>query len=221
MPKEEWFRNTKWSEKIEEFFELKLKRARGTHNRAQYLRIQGSYLLNSDVLEFQLKGIELMNRLKRDYPEETFHAVFATEQLGDYYQSIGNMVQAEECFRTVTDHYYKNTRSGTSGIVDVKLCRLIVETRQSDKYEDAERMLTHDIERSKGLFTLNSERYYYTETLALLYDQMNRVEDAKSYAQEALKLDANKTPQFPRHQTVGLVDVSDVRIREMKRIVNS
>jgi hypothetical protein len=31
----EWFRNTDWNEEIEDYFELKLKRARGSYSKAQ------------------------------------------------------------------------------------------------------------------------------------------------------------------------------------------
>jgi hypothetical protein len=44
----EWYRNTEWGKEIEDTFELKLKRARGGSSKAQYLRIQASYLLGTN-----------------------------------------------------------------------------------------------------------------------------------------------------------------------------
>jgi hypothetical protein len=89
MASEEWFRNKAWTESVATDFEVRLKRSRGTYNKAQYLRIQASYLLNSADIDTQLAGIELMERLLNDYPKEEFHIVFGQEQLGDYYVRIG------------------------------------------------------------------------------------------------------------------------------------
>ena len=220
MSKDEWFRNTKWNKEIEEFFEMKLKRARGSHSKAQYLRIQGSYLLDSNKSDLQEKGIELMKRLLNEYPEETFHTIFATEQLGDYYLRQKNYQNAEQHFRTVANHYYTNTRSGTSGIADIKLSRTILESNQPNKYEEAVNIATEKFDTTEGSLTMNDNKFYYSETLALLFSKMNKIEDAKYYAEQAIEFEINKEPQFSRHKTVGIVNVDKERIEKLKKIIN-
>ena len=220
MSKEEWFRNTKWNKEIEESFELKLKRARGSHSKAQYLRIQASYLLGSLENLEQRKGIELMNRLIEEFPDETFHIVFGKEQLGDYYLNKEEYKNAEQLYKEVTQHYYENNRSGTSGIADIKLSRAILESKQKEKFEEALIIATIKFDESNGNIVMNDNKFYYAETLALLFKETNRMDKAKEYAKQALNLEADKEPQFSRHRTVGIVNASNKRINKLKEIVN-
>jgi len=124
----EWFRNNTWDKEIEENFELKLKRSRGDFNKAQYLRIQGSYLLQIKL--YGQIGQNLMKRLFVEFPEEIFSVIFGHEQLGDYYFQIGEYGNAEIEYKIVIEYYHNNSRSGTSGLADVKLADLILITRQ-------------------------------------------------------------------------------------------
>ena len=220
MSKDDWFRNIKWNKEIEKFFELKLKHARGSHSKAQYLRIQGSYLLDSKKSELQHKGIELMKRLINEFPGEVFHTIFATEQLGDYFFKQEKYQTAEQHFRTVTNHYYTKTRSGTSGIADIKLSRTIFESNQQNKFEEAIKIATEKFEMSDGSLMMNANKFYYAETLALLFSKMNKIEDAKYYAKQAIELEINKEPQFSRHKTVGIANVDKGRIEKLKKIIN-
>src|SRR3954470_5581164 len=107
MATTEWFRNTTWNEDLENEFEIRLKRSRGPFHKAQYLRIQGGYLLEHPDWAVQLVGIRLMERLISDFPEEKFSTIFAHEQLGDYYLSSSNFTKAEKYFRVVVEHYEK------------------------------------------------------------------------------------------------------------------
>ncbi|WP_010522064.1 hypothetical protein [Aquimarina agarivorans] len=75
MSKDDWYRNTEWNDQIESEFEARLKRSRGNFNKAQYLRIQASYLLNSQETENQKKEIQLMKKVIDGYPEETFSTI--------------------------------------------------------------------------------------------------------------------------------------------------
>jgi hypothetical protein len=83
MAQDEWFRNKTWNKEINDLFEAKLKRSRGGFHKAQYLRIQASYLLDSVDSELQMIGVVLMERLFKDFPDEDFSVVFGREQLGD------------------------------------------------------------------------------------------------------------------------------------------
>src|SRR4029078_9829555 len=85
MAAEDWYRNTKWDKTIEEAFEARLKRSRDNSNKAQYLRIQASYLLDNPDKNLQLVWLRLIERLIKDFPAEEFSTIFGHEQIGDYF----------------------------------------------------------------------------------------------------------------------------------------
>lgn len=218
MAADDWFRNTNWDSLIEADFEARLKRSRGAYSKAQYLRIQASYLLGSADKNNQLVGLRLMERLIEEFPTEESSTIFGHEQLGDYYLKNGNLERAEFYFRIVTEHYVnKKSRGGTSAIADLKLAETLLATNQSDKFEEAY-SLCKNFPLDDLIF--NSDRFYYAELAAQLYDKMNKKEEAKNYAKTAIEISRISEPQFNRHKTVGLVKVTDKQLEALEGIVN-
>ena len=67
---DDWFRKTSWTrEDREDFFE-RLSRSR-KYNRAQYLRIQASYLAENGNIELLNAALELLEMLFTQYPDRT------------------------------------------------------------------------------------------------------------------------------------------------------
>jgi len=213
----EWYRNTDWNKEIEDLFELKLKRARGGYSKAQYLRIQASYLLHN--LEHGQIGENLLLRLFRDFPEETFSVIFGHEQLGDYYFKTGQYDKAESEYKIVIDHYHIKTRSGTTGLADVKLADLILTTEQKDKYNYAYKLITEDFTKSSGDLGMNDSKYFYSLTRSRLAWRLGFKSDSKDFAKLALDLSKITEPQFPRHKNVGLVKAKNEDIKELEKII--
>jgi hypothetical protein len=214
----EWFRNTTWNKEIEATFELKLKRARGGYSKAQYLRIQASYLLDST--EFAEIGINLMNRLFIEFPDEWSSVIPGHEQLGDYYFREGEFDLSEIEYLKVITFYHSNTRSNTSGMADIKLADLILFTCQKDKYRFAYKLITDDFEKSKGKLILNDDKYFYCLTRSRLANSIGILPDSQNYAKLALDLSKVTEPQFPRHKSVGLVKAKKDDINELEIIIN-
>ena len=219
MSKEDWYRNTEWNDQIESEFESRLKRSRGNHNKAQYLRIQASYLLDSKKSKVQEKGIEFMERLINSYPEEEFSTIHGIEQLGDFYLKKKIFDQAEKHFRKVTEYYYAETRSGTSGLTDLKLCETILKSKQTEKFEEAYQIATEKFNATGDSLLMNSDKYYYFDLMANLCYKMNRKDEASEFAQSAVELSKITEPQFNRHKTVGIVKVVKEKIERLKRIM--
>jgi tetratricopeptide (TPR) repeat protein len=121
MSNKEWYRGDEWDNETQDLFEKKLKRSRGSYNKSQYIRIKATYLLKSVDLIKQFEGCTLMERIINDYPEESSSVIFACEKLGDYYLSVEKFEKAEAYYRSCISLYKKNGRSGSSGIVDIKL----------------------------------------------------------------------------------------------------
>jgi len=216
MGRHDWYRNETWNDEIAAAFEARLDRSRGDSNKAQYLRIQAGYLLNSSYTQTQLAGLLLMERLVTNYPQEQFETIFAQEQLGDYYLNIGNYEKAEHYFRNVVK-YCKRRRStsGTSGMADLQLAKTILSSDQTGKFEEAYKLVT-SFRISELVF--NSNRFDYAELAAKLCFKMNKKAEAKKYAKQALELAKITEPDLSRHKTLGLVNVNDEQLNELKKI---
>lgn len=218
MATDEWFRNTTWDSDIEADFEARLKRSRGAYHKAQYLRIQASYLLGSSDNDIQQVGVRLMDRLIKDYPTEEFSTIFGHEQLGDYYFNLGDFDKASKHFRLVTEHYIAtNTRGGTSATADLKLAETILSANWTDKFDEA-----YSICKNFPLdkLTFNSEKYYYAVLTAQVCDRLNKRDEAKDFALTAIEISKITEPQFNRHKTVGLVRATEKQLRTLEQIAN-
>ncbi len=217
MANDDWYRHKTWDKKIEADFEARLKRSRSAFNKAQYLRIQAGYLLDSSDEKNQLVGLNLMERLIKDFPSEEFSVIFGQEQLGDFYLARKGYEKAEHFFRVVTKYYQdKKSRSGTSAMADLKLAETILRSNQMDKFEEAyELVISYPISE----LTFNDSKFYYAELRAQLCDAINEKAEAKEFAKTAIELSKITEPQFSRHKTVGLVKVSDRQLRTLEQIL--
>ncbi len=219
MASDDWYRNKTWDNEVEAEaeFEARLKRSRGAFNKAQYLRIQGSYLLDSSDKKNQLVGLNLMERLIKDYPKEEFSVIFGQEQLGDFYFAKKKYKQAEHFFRVVTNYYQdKQSRSGTSALADLKLAETILRSNQRDKFEEAHKLV---IGYPISELTFNDSKFYYAELRTHLCDAMNKKVEAKEFAKTAIELSKITEPQFSRHKTVGLIKVFERQLRTLEQIL--
>jgi hypothetical protein len=218
MGAEDWYRNTSWDKAIEADFEARLKRSRGAFHKAQYLRIQASYLLDNSDKNNQMVGLRLMERLIKDFPTEEFSTIFGHEQIGDYFLKHGDFDIAEQQFRIVANYYQnKNSRSGTSGIADLKLAETILISNQADKFEEAYKLCN---EHPVSEMTMNNDKFYYAALAARLCYKLNKKEEAKEFAITAINLSKIKEPQFSRHKTVGLVKATDQQLQILEEIAN-
>lgn len=217
MVNDDWYRNKSWNNEVEADFEARLKRSRGVFNKAQYLRIQASYLLDSSDKETQLVGVSLMERLIKDFPTDEFSVIFGQEQLGDFYLDKKEYKEAEYFFRVVTNYYqHKKSRSGTSALADLKLAETILRSNQADKFKEAYQLV---IDYPVSELTFNDSKFYYAELRTQLCDAMNKKAEAKEFAKTAIELSKITKPQFSRHKTVGIVKASERQLRKLEQIL--
>ena len=218
MATDNWYRNTIWNSNKESNFESHLKRSRGAYNKAEYLRIQANYLLGSSDSNTQIIGIRLIERLINDFPSEVDSVICGNEMLGDYYLKFGDYEKAEKNFRLVSDHY-ENTksRSGTSAMADLKLAKTILTANWTDKFEEAYFICKN---YPLNLLDFNSEKFYYAELLAQLYNRLNKKEEAKEFAMVAIEISKIAEPQFNRHKTIGLANATDIQLMALEQIIN-
>jgi hypothetical protein len=145
--------------------------------------------------------------------------IFGHEELGDYYFKTKQYDLAESEYKTIVDYYHSNTRSGTTGLADIKLADLILYTNRSVKYNFAYTMITEDFKRTGGNLGLNDSQYFYALTRSRLAWRLGYTKDSKDFAAFALDLSKITEPQFSRHKTVGLVKAKNDDIRELEMIL--
>ncbi len=160
-----------------------------------------------------------MKRVISSYPNES-DSVFANEQLGDFYFSKSDFENAEKYFKIVTEYYsHTKSRSGTSGLADLKLCEIILLTNQKEKFEEAYHIF-NNFEKLGGRLLLNSDRFYYGNLRANLCYEMRKYKEASVFAKQTLKITKITEPQFSRHKEVGLVNATEKQIEKLKMIEN-
>lgn len=215
----EWYLGDDWDNETQQMFEQKLKRSRGAYNKAQYLRIKGSSLLKSKDSLKKMAGCELLKRVIDEYPNEFSNVMFAYEQLGDYYFSMGEYEKAEFNYRKSILFYKQNGRSGSSGIGDIKLAETILNTGKSDKLSEAYSLLKDEFKRTGGELILNDDIFRYYSVLAKISVALEKKEEAKEYAQKALQLAAIKEPQLDNYPQLGVVKVNNDELVKLNDIL--
>jgi tetratricopeptide (TPR) repeat protein len=216
VSRHDWFRNKTWNDEIAASFEARLKRSRSRFAEAQALRFQGEDLIRSGDPKTQRIGVELVQRVISDYPDVTMQITMAHETLGDYYSGIKDYSAAEKSYLMVPQVMDKNG-NGTTEIWPAKLASAIFFSGQHDKYTEAKQMVEQLFRQDREpLF--NSSRFQCFLILARLSKALGGAQEARIYAEKALTLAGIKTPQFPRHPNIGIVQTDEKVLRELREL---
>lgn len=214
--KDDWYQNKTWNGRIDSHFEDQLKRTRNAGNKAEYLKVQGCFLLNSPNVNIREVGISLLTRLCSDFPSEYYSVLPAQEKLGDYYLAQKNYEQAENYFKLVIDPCIKqNSRTGTSNMTDLKWAETIVKTNQAEKLEAAYQMV---INYPLALLKLSENKLYYTELAAHICDQLDKKEEAAAFAKTAIALSAVSKSTFSKQKNNEAKKTSTSLLRTLLEI---
>ena len=214
--KDDWYQNKTWNGRIDSHFEDQLKRTRNAGNKAEYIKVQGCFLLNSPHANIREVGISLITRLCSDFPSEFYSVLPAQEKLGDYYLAQKNYEQAENYFKTVTDHCStQNSRAGTSNMADLKWAETILRNNQEDKMEAAYQLV---VNYPLSLLKLNENKLYYAELAAHICDQMDKKEEAAAFAKTAIALSAISKSTFSKQKTNEAKKSSTLLLRTLLEI---
>jgi len=217
MSSDKWFRNETWNDEIEIAFQARLKRPRGVFYVAQYLRIQAGYLLDSDDSTVQLAGVRLMEQLIKDCPTEISQVIFGHEQLGDYYYKQGDLKKAQDYFTNVKSHYNStNSRSGTSGMADLKFAETILKSNQIEKLDEAYQICKKY--PYKEIF-FNNDKFYFHELFALICNELGLKKEAQHHSKVALDLSIIKESQLTRHKGIGIIEASSNQLEKLEMIL--
>jgi tetratricopeptide (TPR) repeat protein len=212
----EWYRNTTWNETIAFEFETRLKRARGSDSKAQYLKLQACHLLFAPNAEVQSIGINLLNRLFADYPSETWEVVGGLNALGEYYLKQKNWKQAEHYFRLVISHFDTSYIQKTYREAQLKLAEALLKSGSTEFLSEAYQLISAF---TVSELLLNNQLFYFYQLAALICNELNEVDEAKTFANHALEIARITESQFTRHKTVGLVKATEQEIKALDNIL--
>lgn len=135
-----WFENPYLDDGIEKKFFERLKRSRSDYNKAQYLRIQASYLMNNSDTKQQNIGLKLMNEMLELFPNDSYNVMLAHSSLGRYYRLNNRYDEAIEHFEVILNH----NRSEAKGKYDrpeMHIAKTIIESGITEHYGYARELM--------------------------------------------------------------------------------
>ena len=204
---DDWYRRKTWTEADQTEFNERLSRSRGQYNKAQYLRIQASYLED----KYPAASLELMNRIVTDFPEPCELAQTYL-QMAHCYSVLSDTDNAVRCFRKALVQEVEYPKSRTQTYLDFPVFALV--NNLTELYEEVTTVLVQH--QSWILFPV--DRYMWNMCLALIADYNGDIEAARNHASAALQAADEQQSGFRYHPKVGLVKKQDKMI--MKKLIS-
>lgn len=131
----EWYRSSRWSDGVAAEFERRLRQARA-YNRAQYVRIQGTHLLQQDDAGTRAVGRALMRRVIDEYGPTDPDAWFAAHQLAESLRVDDSAAVAESALRDALAMAVPTGRE-TPPTTALSLAEMLCERGDEDALEEA------------------------------------------------------------------------------------
>jgi len=202
--KDDWYRRTTWGSDDQEAFFARLKRSRGQFHKAQYLRIQASYLQE----EYPEDALELLRMIREEFPEP-FELSSTYLQTAQCLVALGKKNESIEWFRKVLDQEESHKGVQTQGYLDYPT--FIVTEERKDLYIEAKEILLKYVERL--MFPV--DEYRWNMSMALIEWEEQKKSKAADYAKAALLASQKEESGFRYHPKVGLVKKQDKRIKAL------
>jgi tetratricopeptide (TPR) repeat protein len=196
MSRNDWYRQTDWSDESRERFFAKLARSRGAFHRAQYLRIQALSLAETGEVDKIRAALDLLGKIFTEYPEE-FDVPMAHLQAAQCHDALGDVEAAGEHFERAMAEL--TTRPN----LDIGLAHeypwFIVRRGLVAKYDRALEVLT----AASSVFPY--QRFQESASRAFIAAHRGEVAAARASAQAALDAASAQESPFSRHPAVGLI----------------
>ena len=203
MARDDWFRRTTWSQVDETEFFARLKRSRGQFHKAQYLRIQATYLDD----KYPETALRLLDMVIEEYPEP-FELAQTYLQKAHCLITLGRSDEATPWFRKVLEQEGANSSAQTQGYLDFPT--FIVANERRDLYPEADQILRTHAERL--MFPV--DHYRWNSALAIISEHDGDLGSASAFASRALEAAGQEHSGFRYHPKVGLVKKQDKRIQK-------
>lgn len=196
----DWFRKTTWSEADQLDFFARLKRCRTVYNKAQYLRIQASYLEGIDSHDMLEASLGLLDKMFAEFPEQT-QLASAYSQKASCLAKLGNTDEAIINYQRALQTEREFPRAKTYAFIGFG--KLVAENKLSDFYDEALTALESEL-TSRGI-QFPSDTFNAFGIRSLIAAERGQNQKAKEFAKAALEAAAKIDSGFCYHPTVGLV----------------
>jgi tetratricopeptide (TPR) repeat protein len=207
MGRDDWYRNTEWDIEIEQAFRAKISRARGM--RPQYLRIQAGQIAD----KYPDVSLALIDEYFETHDEFDVPNAYCVR--AQAYQALGRQQDALLAYKQALEWEASHPRHISTARHD--LPRLVVDGRLASEYDYALEILTSRYTASDHQFP--STRYHWNGCCALITFELGQWEEAREFAERAMRAAAETESPFRYHRNVGVVrDTSDEFGRRIKRI---
>jgi tetratricopeptide (TPR) repeat protein len=204
MGREDWYRRSTWSVVDQQDFLARLKRSRASANKAQYLRIQASYLAAAGN---HTAAVELLDKLFLECPERLQLAEAHLQRALCLIELNQHQATIEE-FRASLQAQRDCPNVGTTCWLQFPW--FIVQREDRALYDEALAVLNEF--RSDVSLTFPIDGYRYAAVRALIAEARGETDSAREFAKVALQCAEMSFSAFRYHPTVGLVEKVDPRI---------
>lgn len=208
MGREDWYRRTRWLPADREEFFRRLERSRSPESKAQYARIQASYLRGTGDPELVRAADGLLDRILNEWPIRTELASTYVQKaecalfFGDFEGGMGwlrKALQHEREFPNVHTQAF------------LRFAVLVAMSHRAEAYDEALQLLS---ERSSELF-FPVDRYHAAGARAIIAADRGDLSSARSYAEAALDEARREHSGFRYHPNAGLVTRTDPTFHDM------
>ncbi len=205
MSKEDWYRKTTWSNSDKEEFFVRLKRSRTSFHKAQYLRIQASYLQSIGTQEMALHSLELLNLIIEEYPEKS-QLSSAYLQKAECLLTLGKIESAIDEMRNALQSEREFPNIKTNAWLEFGWTAITYQL--SYLYDEAIEILNEF--DSDLMFPIDKYRWNVIQAI-VEKEKANKIV-AKKFALSALETESLSHSGFRYHQKLGLVQKMNEKI---------
>lgn len=208
-----WYRNEIWTEEIERKFNERLKRSRGSYNKAEYLRIQATTLLYSDKKEIQEAGVILAERVFSDFAKDDKDAasskIMMMQNLADYYMSVGEFSLAANYYLMIINGSFQQSEYSGNSDVALHYIDAVLKAKLIKQYQYA--LCVFNDFNPKNLL-LPSEFFLAAKVGAFLHYELKNTNEASKFALKALKYTKDTKPKLKSYPDLGVPSASKEEI---------
>jgi tetratricopeptide (TPR) repeat protein len=207
MSRDDWYRNKTWDASIESVFRARLARSRSS--RPQYLRIQASYL----TAEYPASALALIDEYFETGDEFDVPNAFCAR--AEAYRALGRENDAVSAYKQALEWEVSHPQHISTARID--LPKVVVDNRLANEYDYALDILTSRFTESDHQFP--GTRYLWNGCCALITYDLGQTDEAREFAERALRAAGETESPFRYHRSVGVVrDTSDEFGRRLERI---